>query len=66
MNPNEPEDVVVETPQETLTRVHETLAKTKAWALAKAQTVASRIRDAGGEPTAEVAELLAAIETAAK
>ena len=53
-----------ETALETLTRVRDTLVKTRRWAGAKADTVERRIREAGGEPTKEARELLAEIRAA--
>ena len=40
-----PDDLKPETPQETLSRVLDTVTKTKAWAAAKAESVERRIAE---------------------
>ena len=55
-----------ETPLELMQRAAAHVLNTKAWALAKADSVEKRITDAGGEPSAEMAEAIAAVREAAK
>lgn len=53
-----PDDLKPETPQETLSRVLDTVTKTKAWAAAKAESVERRIAELGGAPTPAVQDLI--------
>lgn len=60
------EPSVPETPLELMQRAAVHVASTKAWALAKAESVEQRIRDAGGEPNAEMAAAIAAVRAEAQ
>jgi hypothetical protein len=56
----------VESPLELMQRALTHVVNTKAWALAKAETIENRITAAGGEPNAQMAEAIAAIRAAAQ
>lgn len=55
-----------ETPLELMQRALTHVTNTKIWALAKAESVESRIVAAGGEPSAQMAEAIAAVRAAAQ
>jgi hypothetical protein len=59
------EDNKPESPADLMRRVLGTVQNTKAWALAKADTVERRIAEAGGEPAPDLKQALAELRAAA-